>query len=282
MGLINIGSRPSYVALDAAFAVLGAQSAFYAALFDVESEKVVRVWKNHFDMKLREGDPLPEGSSLARKALESWTIQTGYYPAEQSVVGVTYRGAAIPVFDEEDDLMKYILGLYQPYRMDEVNKYSTILQNGLADVAMAGEGFAQNAAASAERAERMAKEVILLAEHKDRLTNLIRFLRESADELELLGLNSAIEAARLGTAGNPFRVIAERMRNFAQTAKKESRQTEEDLRHMAEEITNLQSMAEVMAAEAEEKAATSEELAAAVRGMSDTAQALQRLMEQVL
>lgn len=68
MGLINIGSRPSYVALDAAFAVLGAQSAFYAALFDVESEKVVRVWKNHFDMKLREGDPLPRRKQFGKES----------------------------------------------------------------------------------------------------------------------------------------------------------------------------------------------------------------------
>jgi hypothetical protein len=267
--------------MDVVFAALQGNAKFFANLIDVASERVCRVWMHGFDMRLREGDPIPEGYRLARTVMETGQACSGVVTLDQSAVGVAYRGSAVPI-QSDDGVLTHVLGIYQPYALDEMKKDTKRLQGNLDEMAMAGEAFAQSAVGGAERAERLMEQVSKLVERNERLQSLIQFLRDSAGELELLGLNSAIEAARLGAQGAPFRVIAERMRSFAKNAKSESRQVEDDLASMALALGALQNVSESLAAEAEERAASSEQLAAAVREMVEIATHIQDTAERLL
>lgn len=100
----------------------------------------------------------------------------------------------------------------------------------------------ENASAKTQEVE---DSIYVLREHTDKIENFVNIINDIARQTNLLSLNASIEAARAGSAGRGFSVVAEEIRDLAeksvQSAAEIGRSVEIINHHMEESVTSAQS-----------------------------------------
>ncbi len=121
-----------------------------------------------------------------------------------------------------------------------------------------------------------------LQKNNEEITNV-------ADETNLLSLNASIEAARAGSAGRGFAIIAENIKKLADSSKETASDSEENQFKIGEAVLNLQSRAgqlieiiDGVNAKVTSLAAATEEIAAATVEVSEITNVLKRKMEELV
>jgi methyl-accepting chemotaxis protein len=88
-----------------------------------------------------------------------------------------------------------------------------------------------------ERMEQMRNAINRAADAGLQTSKIIKTIDEIAFQTNLLALNAAVEAARAGDAGKGFAVVASEVRNLAQRATQEAKNTQELIEHSSRSVT---------------------------------------------
>lgn len=93
--------------------------------------------------------------------------------------------------------------------------------------------------ASANELTQVSERMGTLEGHVTSISGLVRTVNRIADQTNLLALNATIEAARAGEAGRGFSVVAQEVKELANTTKNANREISETLDRIATSVTSL-------------------------------------------
>lgn len=239
----------------------------------VDTEKFIFYYPSKdFDLKDRPGSPLKEGSGIY-KVVKNGIPHLKSRP-DKKLYGVGFISNAGAVFNSRGDVIGGITITQSTSREEAVREMAENLLNNISTLA----STAEEITAESQEISSVSKTMTDISEQSQVNINetgtVLELINGIAKQTNLLGLNAAIEAARVGELGRGFGVVADEIRSLAtsstesvakikkiiktimtdsQTTNESIKQVENGITQMAEAITQmassieeLQSMADIL------------------------------------
>src|SRR5690606_9078241 len=92
---------------------------------------------------------------------------------------------------------------------------------------------------SRDMLQNISNKIVELKNYSHEVASLIDLINHISSQTQMLSLNAAIEAARVGEHGKGFSVVAMEVRKLASETEKVSKKIEEVINTLLEEITNI-------------------------------------------
>ena len=182
------------------------------------------------DLGAKPGDPVKPGSGT-HQAIQ--TRQRVVRKIDKSVYGRPYVVVAVPIFNSNNEVIGAVAVSEPTDKIDEMKSMSGKLSDNINTLASTTQEIAaqtEEIAATSRTLSQSATESKKRIQETDGMINLIKNV---AGQTNLLGLNAAIEAARVGEQGRGFGVVAEEIRKLAATSN-------QSLKRIDDVIKNIQ------------------------------------------
>lgn len=198
------------------------------SLCDLE-ECLIYVPGKYLDHKLKPGAKHIKGSSMQRAIEENKRI-VGRVPKE--VFGFPYIAIAAPIHDDNGKVIGGISVCTVTERQDKLIELAEQLHLAISNVTESTE----QAAANSQEMASVSNQLNALSENSlkevGKTDQVLGFITNVASQTNLLGLNAAIEAARVGEQGRGFGVVAEEIRKLATNSSESIKKIDEILKNI--------------------------------------------------
>ncbi|RKO67412.1 methyl-accepting chemotaxis protein [Desulfofundulus salinus] len=240
------------------------------------------IYCNHGSVRLplKAGDAFGEGSAtaLALKKRQRVVMRVG-----KEVYGIPYIGIAYPITDPATGKVVGALAITSPIdRQEDLMAAAEKMEDQVNTIATAITNLSATTEELAATTENLNSTAQALKDEVRKTDSIVNLIRDIAEETHMLGLNAAIEAARVGDAGRGFNVVAGEIRNLSQNTQRSAKEVMQALQEIQRSILDLTHAIEQISAAAQQQAASTQEISAAVNELSNLTVVLKKQANELV
>ncbi|MEN6412293.1 MAG: methyl-accepting chemotaxis protein [Veillonellales bacterium] len=237
-------------------------------IFLTDKEKCVkRQGSAKFDIaEVQAGVPIRDGSSQAEAMKQKKQVTVD---VDAAVFGFPVRAIGVPLLDDASGEVVGSFNIAIPRKLaTDLKELAQNLDQGLTGVAAAVQQITSATNDASTNQSHLHEEIENVKGHLDKINEVMAFIKDIADETKMLGLNAAIEAARVGDAGRGFGVVAEEIRKLSEESKKTVAQIKELTKQIEASMNETADASQSTLAVTEETSAAVEEVNATIEEMT--------------
>lgn len=252
-----------------------------ASLTLYDHEKVLEViMTDKFDLGFEKGMTLLESYqnfAILKNGREA-TLAT----LSKEVYGIELDILNIPIFDDQQKVVAVFCVSYDQSnqnQLEDIIQENQTINGNLVDMV-------QHVAAHAEELQATSEQILqntrLAVQNSSQINKVAGFIREISEQTNLLGLNAAIEAARVGEAGAGFGVVASEVRKLSVDAKQATSDIDTSLRDVQQVIKQMEVEVSQIAASSQEQATLVSSFTDVIEQLNETGERMKTLSEQLI
>ncbi|WP_418792786.1 methyl-accepting chemotaxis protein [Paenibacillus polysaccharolyticus] len=200
----------------------------------------------------------------------------------KEVFGLELDTLNVPIFDDNNNVVAVFCVSYD---QSNQNQLEDIIQENQ-DINANLVDMVQHVAAHAEELQATSEQILentrLAVQNSSQINKVAGFIREISEQTNLLGLNAAIEAARVGEAGAGFGVVASEVRKLSVDAKQATTDIDASLKDVQQVIQQMEVEVSQIAASSQEQANLVASFTDVIEKLNDTGTRMKALSEQLI
>ncbi|MDR3588616.1 MAG: methyl-accepting chemotaxis protein [Negativicutes bacterium] len=213
------------------------------------------------DMPIAPGTAVKSGTAV-RKAMEERTRVV--HQGDKAIFGKPYIATAIPIINESGEIVGAAVASESVELQENILEMANRLNSALALMASTSEQLSAQSQEISGVSRELLKMYVASAMKIGDTSQVLTMIKNVANQTNLLGLNAAIEAARVGEHGRGFGVVAAEIRKLSDS-------TSESIRQASQIITTIQA----------DSAQNQEQLAYIEKVIAQVAEAVSHLADTV-
>jgi len=221
------------------------------------------------NLGLKPGSNVAEGS-IPDRCMKSGQKIVVMVNKEKSRCGVPYLSSATPIFSD-NTVVGCIITNQSLDTYEKITQAATTMDGSAHDLSASMEEVAAQVQGLTDTSITINELGKSLQNNVQKTDAIIEFIKRVAEQTNLLGLNAAIEAARVGEMGRGFGVVAEEIRKLAADSSRSVKEITTSLRQVQEEIAKLTQQVSQIERAMQEQSAVVQEVTAASTTLSETA-----------
>ncbi len=232
------------------------------------------------DLGIRPGTPIAKDDPNLNNALKNGVITVNRVPA--SAYGFELDATSVPLKDSHGNIVGAIASAYTLQHntfMANVTVDIESISRQLSDMVQLLAAQSQQLSATASQIQANTGKAV---ENSKEVNQVTGFIREISEQTNLLGLNAAIEAARVGEAGAGFGVVASEVRKLSVDTKNATQNIESSLGSVQQSILQMEREISAVADSSTEQARLVNEFSEMVDKLNSVSHDLKNFMEVFL
>jgi methyl-accepting chemotaxis protein len=183
------------------------------------------------DLNVPVGQPLRDGSAIKKAVEEKRRI---FSRIDKSVRGIPYIALANPIYNDCNEVIGAVTITESVELYDGFKEMATTLTDAISSLASTSEEIAAQSEEIAAVSHQLTVSTDNSQKRVQETDHVLALIKNISAQTNLLGLNAAIEAARVGEHGRGFGVVAEEIRKLASNSADSIKQVENIINEIKE------------------------------------------------
>ncbi|AIQ38448.1 hypothetical protein R50345_29835 [Paenibacillus sp. FSL R5-0345] len=234
---------------------------------------------NAIDFGLAKGSPIPPEDLTLSNGLKG-EVSFNRIPAE--IYGSPVISTCVPIYGTDNE----VVGVFAiAYTLENENKLEVFtdeingISNHLMDMVQSVAAQSQELSATSQQILDNTRRAVTESREVNKVTS---FIREISEQTNLLGLNAAIEAARVGEQGAGFGVVAKEVRKLSVNTKEATHNIEKSLSDVQKSIKQMELEIESISASSHAQAELVTEFSGVIERLNKASKEMTTFMQSII